>query len=644
MSRIRNLIMAIIIIALVSGASPVPQVFAESNVTIALGSTKQIFYSEYSGSSRKWFSSNPEVVSIVDYEPNGRSCTIRGESIGKAVVTVFVSYNEAVPQWIELEDGKGYWNTGSIKNAKTFTYNVMVEEDGLKSVTEVHIREQQDMIKGESRVFTAGLTPRLTSDQRVAWKSSNTKVATVDASGRVKAVDEGTATITVTALKGNKSDSCLLNVTSLSKYTPISDKKQLDIIRKNPSGRFYLTKDIVFTDADFKSGGAYYNAGKGWAPIEEFTGVFNGNGHVIKNLRISASGEEEQNTGFFAVNKGQVSNLGFTGGSITSKVPNSRLGMITGFNPEEGIIQNCYNTGKISSVSICGGIAGKNDGKILDCYNTGSIDANGNEDLSAGGIAGSSGQGRDAWIIDCLNKGTISGKGIDYINVGGIIGKNDLSLLIRCRNTGSVTAQAETAHYLNQGANAGGIAGLSTGGIIRQCFNNAGITGKKCTYAGGITGTVNFINNTIIEDSYNTGNVSSTNGETGGAGGILGCTVYNAFYGGFANNNFINCYNTGKIVSGFDRTGGIVGAMLCNADTTGTYINDCYFLNNTAKGAGLIWKTAGKAVTYSRSAAEMKKQAGFSTFDFKNTWIIDAASGYPYPQLRANRQAAAGKK
>ena len=51
--------------------------------------------------------------------------------------------------------------------------------------------------------LTADVMPSGAADKTVTWSSSNTKVATVDATGKVKAIAEGTATITATAKDGS---------------------------------------------------------------------------------------------------------------------------------------------------------------------------------------------------------------------------------------------------------------------------------------------------------------------------------------------------------------------------------------------------------------------------------------------------------
>lgn len=68
------------------------------------------------------------------------------------------------------------------------------------------------MYPGESKTLTATVTPDNAEDKSITWKSSNEKVATVNASGTVMAHSTGTATITVTTKDGGKTATCTVTV------------------------------------------------------------------------------------------------------------------------------------------------------------------------------------------------------------------------------------------------------------------------------------------------------------------------------------------------------------------------------------------------------------------------------------------------
>lgn len=81
-----------------------------------------------------------------------------------------------------------------------------------KVITEVSLdKTQLTLTEGESATLLATLTPK-ESKEAISWSSDNAKVATVSQSGEVKAVAEGSATITA-SLKNGKKATCKVTVT-----------------------------------------------------------------------------------------------------------------------------------------------------------------------------------------------------------------------------------------------------------------------------------------------------------------------------------------------------------------------------------------------------------------------------------------------
>ena len=70
---------------------------------------------------------------------------------------------------------------------------------------------------GDSRELTPILTPD-TAKATYSWKSSSTKIATVDENGVVRSVSKGTATITVTAKRGNVTKTASVKVKVVEPY------------------------------------------------------------------------------------------------------------------------------------------------------------------------------------------------------------------------------------------------------------------------------------------------------------------------------------------------------------------------------------------------------------------------------------------
>ncbi|RYQ45962.1 Ig-like domain-containing protein, partial [Bifidobacterium pseudolongum] len=121
-----------------------------------------------------------------------------------------------------FNNGSGNWDNNGGQNYKGTGDSILVKdgsvtEGGAPCVTVVPVSSVAisggnfELKAGASKRLSATVSPSNATDRAVSWKSSNTAVATVDASGNVKAVKSGTATITATA--GGKSASVTVTVT-----------------------------------------------------------------------------------------------------------------------------------------------------------------------------------------------------------------------------------------------------------------------------------------------------------------------------------------------------------------------------------------------------------------------------------------------
>lgn len=61
---------------------------------------------------------------------------------------------------------------------------------------------------GETETLVATIQPVNADNKEVIWRSDNTGVATVDGSGVVKAISEGSTSISVTTVEGSKVARC----------------------------------------------------------------------------------------------------------------------------------------------------------------------------------------------------------------------------------------------------------------------------------------------------------------------------------------------------------------------------------------------------------------------------------------------------
>lgn len=110
---------------------------------------------------------------------------------------------------LALKNGTAVITVSTADKSKTDTCSVTVKTH----VGKISLDSSEfDLYKGETKTLTATVTPADASDKSVSFTSSNTAVATVNGAGVVKAVANGTATITAATTDGNKTASCKVTV------------------------------------------------------------------------------------------------------------------------------------------------------------------------------------------------------------------------------------------------------------------------------------------------------------------------------------------------------------------------------------------------------------------------------------------------
>jgi len=110
------------------------------------------------------------------------------------------------------------------------------EQSSMSSMTTKTIRPTKITLNKKSTSINVGssetLTPTTATNQNVTWKSSNTKIATVDSSGLITGIKAGKANITVTTIDGKKKATCKVTIKTapIVKVTGISlDKSSMTI-------------------------------------------------------------------------------------------------------------------------------------------------------------------------------------------------------------------------------------------------------------------------------------------------------------------------------------------------------------------------------------------------------------------------------
>ncbi len=233
-----------------------------------------------------------------------------------------------------------------------------------------------------------------------------------------------------------------------------------------------------------------------------FSGVFDGNGHTISGLKLSAPG------GLFGVVTGTVKNLNVLGASIDCD--------ISGGTAYAGIIAERIDGGTVSGCKVMGNITVKNvdmrlsvyagfiagrsfDGTIKNCVADGNISVSNMATVYAGGIVGyNGGEGEVRSAVDgCRFGGDITAlsqaeRGSAY--VGGIVGYNAGNISGSLGTGGKLVGT--TYHYYDF---VGGIAGDNNGGSIKNCLGVHDLkaeTWHGSTFTGGVAGH-NFLNYTL---------------------------------------------------------------------------------------------------------------------------------------------------
>jgi hypothetical protein len=246
----------------------------------------------------------------------------------------------------------------------------------------------------------------------------------------------------------------------------------------------------------------------------------------------SASVTASESAGRFMIRSGSYYVCDYMGGAAG----------IAGYS-QNASFKKCSNTGAISGVNKCGGIAGTLYwGAIVSSDNSGSVDVS--EDAAGGIVGWNITQGR---IYGCTNKGDITTK---RYQAGGIAGQ------VQPYHSGS--SSAANMYYQN-------------------CRNDGKVTVTDGNAAGGIVGYVWIMNN-VVKLTVD-GCVNSADAEViapSYAGGIVGCE---GRYSNWSRLDILNSENHGT-VNGGSSIGGIFGGMLSYTRSQGVFIYNCYNSGN----------------------------------------------------------------
>jgi hypothetical protein len=206
------------------------------------------------------------------------------------------------------------------------------------------------------------------------------------------------------------------------------------------------------------------------AVIPDLSGTFEGNGHTIRNLRVS--GDSDVGLVGRLEERGAILGLGVLDVNATGS--GLAAGGLVGRN--YGSVSNCCSTGTIGGDSDVGGLVGASEGGTLSrCYSACTITGGD----SVGGLVGAN---LDGDVRDCHSVGAVVGKD----RVGGLVGRNvdwgyttGGGRVLKCYSAGSVTAD---------GLDVGGLVGTNRDGYVNDSFWDVETSGQDSSGGGvGLT-------------------------------------------------------------------------------------------------------------------------------------------------------------
>ena len=183
-----------------------------------------------------------------------------------------------------------------------------------------------------------------------------------------------------------------------------------------------------------------------------FSGIFDGNGHCIKNAKISGS----KFLGLFGnIKNAVIQNFKIETITVSGS---SYMGILSGYT-SESTIKEISISGKIGSGSYIGGITGYADNSTIDCCKNDAWVGN----TSSRYIGGITGYANISNISNCYNSGELFGTDC----MGGIVGYlTEFSSVKNCQN-GAQIMQNDLYSCT------GGIVGYNCGAIYACTMNNS---------------------------------------------------------------------------------------------------------------------------------------------------------------------------
>lgn len=205
------------------------------------------------------------------------------------------------------------------------------------------------------------------------------------------------------------------------------------------SGMYYsMTADIdASATAGWNDAGTSTDVLEGFKPIgssfsQAFTGVFEGNRHIVSNLTINRPSTNYVGLFGLIYRGAQVRNLGVTGGMIRG---NRNVGGLIGWIHDSSVL-NCFSTATVTGTSTVGGLVGGLVGSMTNCYAAGAVSGTGSYVGGLIGVNDSASVSSSYWDMQTSGQNTSFGgtgksttemkqqatfAGWDFINTWGIV-------------------------------------------------------------------------------------------------------------------------------------------------------------------------------------------------------------------------------
>ena len=317
--------------------------------------------------------------------------------------------------------------------------------------------------------------------------------------------------------------------------TAISTPADLNKIRANLAGQFCLTKDI-----DMSGVANFVPIGDVAHPYTNpFRGLLDGQGHVIKNLKITTGFESGGLFITFGQN-GVIQNLGLVNVNVRATSASPRIGALVG--------------------EMLGPVPGSpaNVEKVIRVYVTGSVRAN--DSALIGGLVGNKDGGS---ISQSYSKAAVTAA--RYPSIGGLVGVQSFGAISESYATGPVT--------VDDGGNVGGLVGNNQNddSLVERSYATGPVT-EKGTYAyvGGLIGK----NDAPVRNSFALGPV--TVGSYNQVGALIG---NNSAEGALA-----QVFAAGRVTAdASNTTGGLIGFNVAPAAALKAVTSAFWDINTTGQ-------------------------------------------------------------